>query len=375
MRLMIALFLLATATLQAQWTLEESHTTASLRGIDNVGGGIVWASGTNGTVLRSEDGGYLWQTCTTPPGAEKLDFRGVQAFDENTAIVMSSGTGDLSRLYKTTDGCQSWKLLFTNPDKDGFWDAIQFSKDRNFGVLLGDPVNNIFVIMLTINGGSKWERQTLKATADIHGEAVFAASNSSLLVPYSGDRFFCTGGSGGPRIISLGAGFTDTGITPRKHLPWETALSAERLKTSTSLPSNGCFALAESQKGSGLIIAVGGDYLKPNDRANTAWTNVFDKTAADAKSMYGFHPAQTPPHGYRSAVVYDAGLKAWITVGPNGTDVSFDDGKDWRALKPSKDDAVDADQGWNALSLPFVVGAKGRIGRLNDNSVIGLRGQ
>jgi hypothetical protein len=36
-----------------------------------------------------------------PPGAEKLDFRGIQAFDENI-IAMSSGPGDQSRLYKTT---------------------------------------------------------------------------------------------------------------------------------------------------------------------------------------------------------------------------------------------------------------------------------
>jgi photosystem II stability/assembly factor-like uncharacterized protein len=110
-----------------------------LRGIDSVGKGIAWASGTNGTVLRTEDGGYLWQKCTVPPGAEKLDFRGIQAFDENTAIVMSSGKGDLSRLYKTTDGCQSWKLVFTNPDKDGFWDALEFL-DAKHGYLLGDPV-------------------------------------------------------------------------------------------------------------------------------------------------------------------------------------------------------------------------------------------
>src|SRR5271170_1752348 len=164
--------LLLTATLapkiiHAQWDIEESHTTASLRGIHNVGGGVAWASGTNGTVLRTEDGGYLWQTCTVPPGAEKLDFRGIQAFDENTAIVMSSGPGDQSRLYKTTDGCQTWKPLFTNPDKEGFWDAIRFDFgspfDRNLikqglgkGLLVGDPVNGDFVIFETSDSGDTW---------------------------------------------------------------------------------------------------------------------------------------------------------------------------------------------------------------------------
>jgi len=101
----LAFVLAACGAAHAQWEMENSGTTADLRGIDNVGGGVAWASGTNGTVLRTEDGGYLWQACTIPPGAEHLDFRGVQAFDANTAIVMSSGKGDFfckrSRRYPT----------------------------------------------------------------------------------------------------------------------------------------------------------------------------------------------------------------------------------------------------------------------------------
>jgi hypothetical protein len=71
----------------------------------------------------------------------------------------------------------------------------------------------------------------------------------------------------------------------------------------------------------------------------------------------------TPPHGYRSAVAYDA-TNTWVAVGPNGTDISTDDGLNWRALKPGPTDAPDADENWNALSLPFVVGPKGRVGKL-----------
>src|SRR5580698_5922769 len=156
----VSTFLLAAigGAAPAQWQIQNSSSTADLRGIDSVGKGIAWASGTNGTVLRTEDGGYLWQTCTIPPGAEKLDFRGIQAFDANTAIVMSSGKGDLSRLYKTTDGCHSWKLIFTNPDKEGFWDAIQMS-DANVGWLLGDPVRSQFQLWETADAGRHWIRE------------------------------------------------------------------------------------------------------------------------------------------------------------------------------------------------------------------------
>ena len=84
--------------------------------------------------------------------------------------------------------------------------------------------------------------------------------------------------------------------------------------------------------------------------------------------------AKHPPHGFRSAVAYDEPAKTWITVGPNGTDISTDDGRNWRALKPDPrdgdpPDGIPEDQHWNALSLPFVVGPHGRIGRLRSTAL------
>jgi len=100
--------------------------------------------------------------------------------------------------------------------------------------------------------------------------------------------------------------------------------------------------------------------MKPDD--NSA-------TAAETQDGANWRAAQTPPHGFRSAVAYDAQQKLWITVGPNGTDISTDDGRNWRALKPSPTDPPDADKNWNALSLPYVVGPNGRIGKLRTISV------
>ncbi|HTC74278.1 MAG TPA: hypothetical protein VK684_01795, partial [Edaphobacter sp.] len=207
--LTLAILLTTTLPTQAQWDIQDSHTTASLRGIANVGGGVAWASGTEGTVLRTEDGGYIWQTCVTPPGAEKLDFRGIQAFDENTAIVMSSGKGDLSRLYKTTDGCRTWKLLFTNPDKEGFWDAVNirwikgvFTDERLLvtGSLIGDPVRGEFVVFAS-HDGENWARcgkDQFYCPQARDYESLFAASNSSSF-SNQGGGIFVTGGRSGSR--------------------------------------------------------------------------------------------------------------------------------------------------------------------------------
>jgi photosystem II stability/assembly factor-like uncharacterized protein len=371
MRTVLAFSAILAATppaIHAQWTMENSNTTADLRGIHNAGDGVAWVSGTNGTVLRTEDGGYVWQSCSIPPGAEKLDFRGIQAFDANTAIVMSSGKGDLSRLYKTTDGCHSWKLLFTNPDTDGFWDAVYFDRGK-WGWLLGDPVGDMFTIFASDDSGKTWVRQQNKGlSADPKKQGAFAASNSSATGIY-GLITFASGGTGGAFAYSLkqveicldDCSKEDLANSEKKS-SWE----RNEVPIGNHSEASGIFSIAERREPAGTewwkqkVIAVGGDYLKPDQSSSTA--------AYSSDGGKTWLPAQAPPHGYRSAVAYDSTTKTWITVGPNGTDISTDDGKNWRALHPdpARHEATDADRNWNALSLPYVVGPHGRIGKLDE---------
>ena len=380
--LITSLFLAMLTCAHGQWIVQEAHTIADLRGIHSLGNGVAWASGTSGTVLRTIDDGKEWQHCATPLGAENLDFRGIQAFDENTAIVMSSGRGNLSRLYKTTDGCQTWKLLFTDPDKDGFWDAISMNApsqdalgkplDRShaWGYLLGDPVNGVFTLYSTVDGGDTWSRiiatkrgpkgegckvDTFAAKYD---EDVFAASNGSLLSFSGSSLIFVTGGS-----------FSRIGYTDILSLDGALCHQSAHLRTllvAHGNASSGAFAIAayprlpSEANFPDKVMIVGGDYKLPNDTSHNA---VFGSRVGTF--MQTFREPKNPPHGYRSSVAYDPKSKTWITVGPNGTDISNDDGRNWRPVSPTPQEAPDADKNWNALSLPFVVGPNGHIGKLD----------
>ena len=115
-------------------------------------------------------------------------------------------------------------------------------------------------------------------------------------------------------------------------------------------------------------VAVGGDYKRPDASYRSA--------AYSSDGGLSWKLAQTLPHGYRSAVAYDADTKTWITVGPNRTDISTDDGRNWRALHldAAMHEATDADRNWNALSLPFVVGPHGRVGKLNPEALDRAKG-
>jgi hypothetical protein len=369
--LLIGLALAACGVARSQWQMQDSHTTADLRGIANVGNGVAWASGTNGTVLRTEDGGSIWQTCAIPPGAEHLDFRGVQAFDANTAIVMASGKGDLSRLYKTTDGCRSWRLVFTNPDKDGFWDAIRITGPRT-ALMIGDPLPQRelsklktktyfhFPLYGTTNSGDAWIRldtNNLFAQTDSQGkltESIFAASNSTLLEIKQHEMIiYASGGS----VPSFGHMELIDRPDPLlcKSRCWVTGRSGVPLKEG---PTAGVFSfdVRNGDATDPILVAVGGDYSAPESVESTAATCARNDKLPPFLTGFKCELSQSLPRGYRSAVAYDDAMKAWITVGPNGTDVSTDDGRNWRAVRPDPalHEASDADRNWNALSLPFV---------------------
>ncbi len=308
-----------------QWDpIASSGTKASLRGVHNTAGGAV---------LRSTDHGSSWRLCAVPPDAGKLDFRGVWGFSKSRAIVMSSGPGDASRLYKTSDGGRSWQLLLKNPDPAGFWDAVAFRKQA--GVLLGDPVDGSFVVYKTNDSGRHWKKEKSAAlTANPQGEGAFAASNSALVIRPDGKVvLFGTGGLGGARIFRSDSknsnGWTTTS------LPWK-----------GKSESAGIFSLAFRDAKHG--VAVGGDYKNPANREGTA--------AFTSDGGMSWQSAAVPPNGYRSSVNWDGNRQAWIAVGSNGSDISRDDGRTWKRL-----DGAD----WNALGAPWAVGSNGRIARLN----------
>lgn len=340
------ILLSAQETTSGPWVMESSGTTAGLRGIHAVGGRVAWASGTNGTILRTEDDGHMWQRCTVPPGAEKLDFRGIWAWGAGTALVMSSGLGDQSRIYEITDGCSHWKLLFTNPEKDGFWDAIQFCDDPRDGFILGDPVRNHFVLLDGNASSSNWAQEiSLDGFKPLHGEAIFAASNSAFDADVINGFYFGTGGDSGAWFIYETENKNGTEAWHRVRVP-----------VGGSSVSSGIFSIQfrsdetddPDRPDRDHGIAVGGDYTKPNDSVGTAaWT-------ADGGKHWT--AATKPPHGFRSAVAWDSTSKAWIAAGTNGSDISYDDGKTWISLDNGN---------WNALSLPWVVGPHGRVAKLD----------
>lgn len=327
--------LFAGAALGQSWTPANSGTSASLRGISAVNAKTVWASGTGGTYLKTINGGATWQVHVVP-GAEGLDFRDVQGINARMAYLMSAGTGEKSRIYKTTDGGSHWTLQFTNPDPKGFFDALAFW-DAKRGIVLGDPVDGQFTILTTDDGGEHWTRQpTPPALAN---EGAFAASGTCLIAMGRREAWFGTGGPAAARVFHS----TDAGGT------WNVATTPIR----NDGASAGIFSLAFSDSQHG--VATGGDYAKPAETShNIAITTDGGRTWTE--------PQGTPPSGFRSAVAFVRNGHMWIATGTSGSDVSYDRGQNWKRFDDSAFNAlsfVSSKAGWAA-------GPKGALSRFRQ---------
>lgn len=329
-----ALLLLCGGSAAAQWHVQQSNTTADLRGLSVVTPWIVWASGTRGTYLRTTDGGATWQAGAVP-GAADLDFRDVEAFDANTAYLLSIGKDQQSRIYKTTDGGAHWTLQFTNRLPEAFFDAMAFW-DRDHGIAMSDPVNGRFVMVATDNGGRTWtDVPATNIPAALVGEGGFAASGTCIAAQGQSNAWFVTGGAAARVFRSNDRGHT-----------WTVTTAA----IGGGVESAGIFSIAFRDATRGVI--VGGDYRKPNEAGdNVAITNDGGQTW---KLSRGPRPA-----GYRSGVAFVAPLTL-IAVGTSGSDVSTDDGASWTRLDGENYNSVAARNG-----VVYAVGPKGRVSKLD----------
>jgi len=315
------LFCALASAASAQWIKQNVNTTASFRGLSVVNEKIVWASGTAGTVIRTIDGGKTWNVITVP-GAEKLDFRDIEAFDADTAYILSIGNGESSRIYKTVDGGKTWQLEFQNQNEKAFFDAIAcFDRENCFA--MSDPVDGKFLLIkrspeIKSRVGirlPKWVPMDNSALTAKPGEAAFAASGTCLITQGKNNLFLVTGGMAARVFRS-----NDRGLT------W--LVSETPLVKGTS--GSGIFSIAMLDGKNGVI--VGGNYEKPADGSQAiSLTSDGGKTWSSANRL----------GGYRSSVIYiDKNLL--FAVGTSGSDYSKDGGRKWNSIDSENYNTVSA---------------------------------
>jgi photosystem II stability/assembly factor-like uncharacterized protein len=298
--LIICFFCFSFSSLFAQTVVVvEQGQKISLRGLSMPSTSVVWASGSNGKVAKSVDGGNTFRWMTVE-GYGKRDFRDIEAFDSSTAIIMGVDTPAI--ILKTTDGGKTWRKVFEDARPGMFLDAMDFS--GNNGVVIGDPINGKTFMAVSNDKGDSWiPKETPDSMMD--GEAFFASSGSNI------------------KLLGLKRGrktlFVSGGIQSRLFFNGN-AINLPLQSGRNSTGANG-LALHPNQK-QGII--VGGDFAN-------------DKRSDSAMLLFSLYPSVkfsspvTPPSGYKSAAVFL--YKTYVLAcGTSGVDLSVDGGLKWKKI-------------------------------------------
>lgn len=336
----LLIFVMGTPAEKSWWKVQTSGIDTNLRSVSaaftpdakGVPVPVVWASGSNGVILKSLDEGKTWQRLHVKDG-DDLDFRGIVAFNASTSYLMSIGEGEKSRIYKTTDGGENWNLQYSDNRKEFFLDTIACRSEKEC-FALSDPINGKFLVLKTTDG-ERWNPlPTDNMPPALGSEGAFAASNSCLVLSGDKEIFFATGGPAARVFHSTDGGFT-----------WTVA----RMPVLQGNPSSGAFSVGFDRDKH--LIALGGDYKEPDNSDRVS--------AYSTDGGLTWQLAARQPSGFRSAVahVHDG---YWVAIGPAGEDITNDGGIHWKHTDSLNLNAVavlDSTTGW-------AVGARGTIARL-----------
>lgn len=329
--------LLATANLFAQRYLPtvemlSSGTKTSLRGMCVVNDNVVWVSGSNGIVGKTTNSGKTWKWITVK-GFEKKEFRDIEAFDASTALIIAVDEPGL--ILKTSDGGDSWKVVYENKTKGMFLDAMEFLSDQD-GIVLGDPLNGRFFMTTTSDGGNTWVDVPFdKRPAADSGEACFAASGTNIRALNKDEAVFVSGGM--RSRVFMKNSFVDLPIVQGKETTGANSISVYD---------------HDGKQGGKRMIVAGGDFNSDTSSfKNCFYTDDGGKT---------WIAPRTPPHGYRSCVEY-LSKKDILACGLTGVDYSIDGGKSF---------ALVTNEGFNVCRIAkygpsiFLAGSNGKVARL-----------
>ncbi|HTE53346.1 MAG TPA: hypothetical protein VK698_20970 [Kofleriaceae bacterium] len=295
-------------------TRQESGTHRRLQAISPVDARVVWASGVGGTYALTTDGGATWRSRVVP-GAEALEFRDVHGVSERVAYLLAAGDGSRSRIYLTTDGGDSWALLFQNRDLARFCDCFAFWSPTR-GVVMADSVGGRFPLIATTDGRS-WSEIGDRLPSALPGESAFAASGTCVATHGSRRAWIVTGGAERARVLAT----ADGGATWTAH-----DAPIERRGEGA-----GGFSIAFRDPLHGIV--AGGSLAAATERSSTF--------ARSSDGGATWRPATRPPFPgaiYGVAYAIDRGRDAVATrapvvaTGPGGSSWSPDEGDTWFPL-------------------------------------------
>ncbi len=286
----------------------------SIRAIAPIDENRVWFAANKGKIGLID--GKTPKLATIKYEDSLLHFRSIATTKEAVFVLSIANPGVLYKIgfdAEISGEATNIEEVYVETGEKVFYDSMAFWND-NEGIAMGDPTGPCLSIIITRDGGNRWEKLPCDMLPQTEtGEAAFAASNSNIAL-FGDHAWIATGGKRARVFHSADKGKT-----------WEvfnTPIIEGKAMT-------GIYSIAFFDEKTGIVF--GGDWEdKSFNDANKAIT----KDGGKNWKLIG--KGKSP--GYTSAVKFIPGSagKGLLSVGSQGVSYSSDQGKNWIVL--SKED-------------------------------------
>jgi len=230
---------------------------------------VGWSNDTTSTILKSSDGGFSWHNSST--GAE-FSFESVYFTDADTGYAAGGGGvwGSTGRLFKTTNGGESWSIIFSIGFK--CFKVSLSSPDTGFVVSWGEGFGDVwYQISKTSDAGLTWNTFSLGGMNEIVSDVCFTNFNTGYGVGPSGKIIKTTNGGSSWTSLSSGTSenlnsicFTDsvTGYVVGNNIILKTIDGGINWTSQSMATSGELLSVYFPSFEAGYIVSVGGIILK-----------------------------------------------------------------------------------------------------------------
>lgn len=257
----------------------------SIRALEVLNDSTVWFAANNGVWGYTENAGKSWKIDSIKYENKLPQFRSIAVLDVNTVLLLSIESPAL--LYKTTDKGKHWNLVYTNNNKDIFFDCMKFKNDK-IGYAIADPIEGCIPIITTTDAGNTWNEIPCNANSkSFKNEGFFASSNSNIT--FAGDQLYLATGGIQSRVL--------------RYTPSENKYQIVAAPLLQGEKMGGIFSINFHNKNTGVV--VGGNYDKQDSLITSiAFTRNSGKTWASIN---------TPRPFFGASVAFESKNKIYVT--------------------------------------------------------------
>ncbi len=136
---------------QPGWTIQSTTINSKILCVDIVDTVFAWGGTIDAKVIRTTNGGASWVQTSSALGGEVTAISGIN--NQRSVVIVNNSAS--TRIRRTVSGGVSWSTVYEDSSADAHLNAITMLDEMN-GYAVGNPVNGVWVILKTTDGGLNW---------------------------------------------------------------------------------------------------------------------------------------------------------------------------------------------------------------------------